>query len=1184
LNCTRGEWGSAGAEGLKTFELPNVYSVRSGFVGMTKCGFVSFTGVKDLDPIDRKIIKKKEENLKRVRVLLDDEYISGVYEEEGVGDDILQVLHNLQVDGLENYATDNIVEIHIRAFYQEIYKAMQMEEWSQDYRLDLEAMVNTKYKTVAKKVKPIATQLPLDTSEHIKKAEREPSLREVRKIGHKFTEETLDKLQIGGDQFLNEAEKKKFRSMLSKHGKAFAASPDEIGCVHPSVVAPMVIFTVPHVPWDLKPIPVPRALLPKLVALLKEKIQMGILEPSMAPYSNRWFTVPKKSGALRFIQDMQPANKVTIRNKGSGPAVDEVAEAFAGQAIYSIGDLYSGYDQFQLAYESRDLTTMKTPLGFLRMCTLPQGATNSVAHMQNAMNQILREFVPEKTIPFVDDVPMKGCKEEVKDSTLDESGCRRFVVEHIKDVEKILVKMEDVGLTLSVDKSKFGVGEILVVGHLCGRYGRKPNPEKVDAIEKMRACSSITEVRRFLGACVFYQIWIPHFAHLSEPLYRLLRKGSKFIWGEAQNLAMQNLKDVLRSPPVLRQVDYECGRPVVVTVDTSPIASGWAVGQDDEEGRRFAIRFGARILTERQRAYPQVKRELWGALTALKAERNYLIGANVVLETDCLPLLGMIANCSTPDIAMLRWIAYIRTLNPILIHIIGKKNSVADMLSRARYSNEDEMIVQGGDGDSDEGEDAYVSAAEMAGECDEVLPFEADLYEGKMKEIGLYLSTLKKQEGWTDKDFKRIRHQSYGFFLRDKLLWKRPKRNDGMPLRVVGNTETKYQVLKEFHDTLWAGHRGVWATYTKIKERYWWKGLYKDVEKFVASCTVCQMQSKMRHRDELHPTYPLGMHFTWMIDLVSMPVGLWGMKYLVLAREELSNFVEGRALKTKSTEGVCRFILEDIFSRYGSIGRMRADRGELDASEAREFFGRYGVQLRLTTAYNPEANGKIERGHPPIVQALVKACKGNSKQWPRLLPFALWADRTTHSTVTGYMPIELMLGQKPIMPAEESIPTWMFLAWEDGVTREQLLELRIQQLEQLPGNQEIAQERLKAARLSNKERFDKTHRLRIHPIQEGDWVLVFDSSLEHQHSAKKKFSRRWFGPYVVTNVHKNGTYSLRELDGTLLRTPIAGKRIKAFKRRDGSFLTEDVEELLYQQPLNEDTLDEEREEEDQEEI
>ena len=101
-----------------------------------------------------------------------------------------------------------------------------------------------------------------------------------------------------------------------------------------------------------------------------------------------------------------------------------------------------------------------------------------------------------------------------------------------------------------------------------------------------------------------------------------------------------------------------------------------------------------------------------------------------------------------------------------------------------------------------------------------------------------------------------------------------------MPLRVVDDLETKHKVLSEFHDTLWAGHRGVWATYTKIKERYWWKGLYKDVEEFVSSCKECQLQSKVRYRDGLCPTYPLAIHFQWVVDLVAMPMGLWGMKYL----------------------------------------------------------------------------------------------------------------------------------------------------------------------------------------------------------------------------------------------------------------------------------------------------------------
>jgi hypothetical protein len=69
-----------------------------------------------------------------------------------------------------------------------------------------------------------------------------------------------------------------------------------------------------------------------------------------------------------------------------------------------------------------------------------------------------------------------------------------------------------------------------------------------------------------------------------------------------------------------------------------------------------------------------------------------------------------------------------------------------------------------------------------------------------------------------DKTFKDIRHQSYGYLLRDGFLWKRPKRKDGVPLRVIGDTETENQILKEFHNTSWAGHRGIWATYNKIKE------------------------------------------------------------------------------------------------------------------------------------------------------------------------------------------------------------------------------------------------------------------------------------------------------------------------------------------------------------------------------
>ena len=91
---------------------------------------------------------------------------------------------------------------------------------------------------------------------------------------------------------------------------------------------------------------------------------------------------------------------------------------------------------------------------------------------------------------------------------------------------------------------------------------------------------------------------------------------------------------------------------------------------------------------------------------------------------------------------------------------------------------------------------------------------------------------------------------------------------------------------------------------------------------------------------------------------------------------------------------------------------------------------------------------------------------------------------------------------------------------------------------------------MKEARIRNQARFDQTHQLRPRKIEEGDWVLVYDSSLENQHRSTRKFAKRWFEPYMVNGVNDNATYHLAELDGTRITTPIVGKRIKAFKRRN----------------------------------
>ena len=137
-----------------------------------------------------------------------------------------------------------------------------------------------------------------------------------------------------------------------------------------------------------------------------------------APYSNRWFIVPTKSGTLCFIQDQQLVNKVTIRNLGFGSTIDEFVEALTRRSIYSVGDLYSrGLSELR-----QDESALCRHPYFRRLVgtrrTLPQERKNLVAHMVNAMSKVLRDYIPDITMPFLDNILIKGCSGEAKNESI----------------------------------------------------------------------------------------------------------------------------------------------------------------------------------------------------------------------------------------------------------------------------------------------------------------------------------------------------------------------------------------------------------------------------------------------------------------------------------------------------------------------------------------------------------------------------------------------------------------------------------------------------------------------------------------------------------------------------------------------------------------------------------------------
>ena len=171
----------------------------------------------------------------------------------------------------------------------------------------------------------------------------------------------------------------------------------------------MIIPTVEHKPWALKNIPIPHSLHEEVIKFIKEKIASGTYEPSGSSYRLHWFCVPKKNGKFRIVHDLQPLNAVTIKDAGLPPNVEPYAEQCMGRAIYSMGDLYVGYDHVPIALESCDLTTFQMPLGLHRLTALPMGWSNSVFIFQGHVTFILQDEL-DTAPPFLDDVPILGLK------------------------------------------------------------------------------------------------------------------------------------------------------------------------------------------------------------------------------------------------------------------------------------------------------------------------------------------------------------------------------------------------------------------------------------------------------------------------------------------------------------------------------------------------------------------------------------------------------------------------------------------------------------------------------------------------------------------------------------------------------------------------------------------------------
>ncbi|XP_039313009.1 uncharacterized protein LOC120359490 [Solenopsis invicta] len=255
--------------------------------------------------------------------------------------------------------------------------------------------------------------------------------------------------------------------------------------------------------------------------------------------------------------------------------------------------------------------------------------------------------------------------------------------EHIIKFSKLADRLRKANLKLQPDKCEFLKKEVVYLGHVISAEGVKPDPQKVQAVEKFPRPTSAKNIKQFLGLAGYYRRFIPDFSKTAKPLTTLLRKDKAFVWSGAQEEAFTQLRQALCSKPILQYPDFT--QPFVVTTDASGYAIGGVLSQGTI-GKDLPIAYTSRLLNTAESNYSTIEKELLAIVYCVNYFRPYLYGRKFTLVTDHKPLVWL-HSVKDPTSRFVRWRLKLAEYDYEVVYKAGKANANADALSRNPVSH-----------------------------------------------------------------------------------------------------------------------------------------------------------------------------------------------------------------------------------------------------------------------------------------------------------------------------------------------------------------------------------------------------------------------------------------------------------------------------------------------------------------
>jgi len=373
------------------------------------------------------------------------------------------------------------------------------------------------------------------------------------------------------------------------------------------------------------------------------------------------------------------------------------------------------------------------------------------------------------------------------------------------------------------------------------------------------------------------------------------------------------------------------------------------------------------------------------------------------------------------------------------------------------------------------------------------------------------------------------------YTIKDDLLMRRIK-----PLvPYVPTGELRQTILKIYHDSAANGaHFGRNKTLHKIKTRYFWPSMYKDIDNYIKSCIPCAQHNPRRQKTPgaLRPIKP--PEGVW--QLVSMdyhgpisPTSQRGNKYIITLTDVLSKFVIAKAVRDNSAQTAVRFLKDDVITKFGTPRCILTDNGtHFTSSLMNELIKQIGATHLYSTPYHPQTNGQIERYNSTMDAKIAALSNLRKTNWDDQLAFVTFDYNTSIHSSTKKIPFEMMYGRTPVLP---------FDTQDTNVTLSHDPEYLNKLKNYLSSLNGMARKNIITTQDKYKQRYDSN---RIDPSYKiGDLVLVKALNLRH------KFDLRYEGPFRIIKELTPKTYIVQHIKKlTLTRQVTTDVLLPIFER------------------------------------